>query len=70
MNPKTFLKRTSTSFHNGVLMKTKKVMILISLVEESREKTNEEIEGEILQELSADLIPWCKEIESVKVVEE
>ncbi|MCK4477522.1 hypothetical protein KAU88_03215 [Candidatus Bathyarchaeota archaeon] len=51
-------------------MKTKKVMILISLVEESREKTNEEIEGEILQELSADLIPWCKEIESVKVVEE
>ena len=51
-------------------MKTKKVMIVISLVEEAREETNEEIEKEIFQELSKDLkIPWCKKVEKVEVVE-
>jgi hypothetical protein len=49
-------------------MKTRKAVIEISLVEESKEKTNEEIEKEILQELSAASIPWCKKIENVKIV--
>ena len=51
-------------------MKQKKVTILCSLVEESQEKTNEEIEDEILKELSVTWIPWCKQIEKVKVLEE
>lgn len=45
-------------------------MLVLSLVEESREKTNEEIEEEILREFSATLIPWCKKIEKVKVIEQ
>ncbi|HUV98475.1 MAG TPA: hypothetical protein VMW14_03120 [Candidatus Paceibacterota bacterium] len=50
-------------------MKTRKAVIEISLVEKSKEKTNEEIEKEILRELSAASIPWCKKIENVKIVE-
>jgi len=47
----------------------KKVIIEISLVEESVEKTNEEIEKEIFNELSASIpvIPWCKKVEKVIV---
>jgi len=47
----------------------KKTTITISLLEESEEKTNEELEEEIFQELSkiASRIPWCKEIEKVIV---
>ncbi len=53
-------------------MKTKKVIIVISLVEESVEKTNEEIEKEILQELADDMpiIPWLESVEKVTVIEE
>jgi len=49
----------------------KKVIIEISLVEESVEKTNEEIEKEIFDELSGGipLIPWCKKVEKVTVTE-
>ena len=50
-------------------MKTRKALIEISLVEESKERTNEEIEREILRELSTSSIPWCKKIENVKVAE-
>ena len=51
-------------------MKTKKVMIIISLVNEAQEETNETIEKEIFQELSKDLptIPWCKKLEKVEVM--
>ena len=76
MNPKTFLKAArlllSLTGESGYAMKTKKVVIVISLVEEAQEETNEMIEKEIFQELSKDLpkIPWCKKVEKVEVVEE
>jgi len=55
-----------------IWMKTKKVIIVINLVEESIEKANEEIEKEIFQELSTDLpvIPWLERVEKVTVIEE
>jgi len=50
---------------------TKKVVIVISLVEESIEKTNKEIEKDVLEELSKDLprIPWFKKVERVTVMD-
>ncbi len=49
----------------------KKAIIVISLVKESIEETNEEIEKEILSELSHHLrIPWMAHVDSVKVTEE
>ena len=47
----------------------KKAFIVISLVEESIEKANDEIEREIFEELSEDLpkIPWLKRVERVTV---
>ncbi len=50
---------------------TKKVVIVISLVEESIEKANEEIEKEILEELSkgVPMIPWFKNVEKVTVTD-
>jgi len=53
-------------------MKSKKVIIVINLVEESIEKANEEIEKEILQELTDDMpvIPWLESVEKVTVIEE
>jgi len=52
-------------------MSTKKAIIVINLVEESAEKTNEEIEKEIWQELADDmpLIPWLERVEKVTVIE-
>jgi len=49
----------------------KKVIIEISLVEESVEKANAEIEKEILDELYGGIlvIPWCKKVEKVTVTE-
>jgi len=49
----------------------KKAIIVISLVKESAEKTNEEIEKEILEELSKapPTIPWMKKVEKVTVTE-
>ena len=49
----------------------KKAVIVISLVEESTEKANEEIEREIFEELSVRpaKIPWMREVESVTVTE-
>jgi len=49
----------------------KKAVIVICLVNESIEKANEEIEKDILKELSArPKIPWFKSVEKVTVVEE
>jgi len=47
----------------------KKAVLLMRLVEESVERTNEEIEREIFEELSEDLpkIPWVEEVEKVTV---
>jgi hypothetical protein len=47
----------------------KKVTIIISLVDESLESSNEEIQKEIFQELSKGTagIPWCKKVEKVTV---
>ena len=49
----------------------KKAVIVVSLVEESAEKSNEEIENEILMELSKHptVIPWLKKVEKVTVTE-
>jgi hypothetical protein len=47
----------------------KRVIIEFSLVEESAEKTNKEIEYEILAHLREDEtgIPWVKQVEKVTV---
>jgi hypothetical protein len=53
-------------------MKTKKACITILLVEESDEKSNEEIEKEIFESLSKGLpkIPWFANVEKVTVRED
>lgn len=53
-------------------MKMKKVVIVVSLVEEAWEEADETIEKEIFEELSRDLpmVPWCRKVEKVEVVEE
>ncbi|MDI6905203.1 MAG: hypothetical protein QMD13_06935 [Candidatus Bathyarchaeia archaeon] len=50
----------------------KKAVIVISLVEESAEMANEDIERDILNELSKEptRIPWLKEAEKVTITEE
>lgn len=52
-------------------MRTKKAVITILLVEESQEKSNEELEKEIFKTLSKSLpmIPWFARVEKVKVTE-
>lgn len=47
----------------------KKAVIVISLVEESVEESNEVIEKEVLSELSKHppVIPWLKKVEKVTV---
>ncbi len=49
----------------------KKATIIISLVEESKEKTNQELEKEIYTALSEMpiKIPWIKKVEKVKVTD-
>jgi len=56
----------------GLVMKGKKAIIVISLVKESEEKPNKEIEQEILRTLAKGLptIPWMKRVERVTVSEE
>jgi hypothetical protein len=56
----------------GKHTKTKRALIVLQLVEESAEKTNEEIEKEILEALSVEVpvIPWLKSVEKVTVLEE
>ena len=50
----------------------KKAVIVIRLIEESIEKSNEEIEKEIIEELSTGepKISWFKSVEKVTVTEE
>jgi hypothetical protein len=50
----------------------KKAIIVIALVGESEEKENEELEREMLAELSKApvRIPWMKKVLKVEVVEE
>ncbi len=50
----------------------KKAVIVISLVEQSVEMANEDIEKEILDALTGELarIPWLREVEKVTVTEE
>jgi len=50
---------------------SKRAVIVISLVDESVEKSNKEIENEIFDELSNSppQIPWFKNVEEVKVTE-
>lgn len=52
-------------------MRTKKAVIVFSLVAESAGKPNEEIMKEILEELTKEpaRIPWVKEVEKVTVKE-
>jgi hypothetical protein len=52
------------------LMKIKKAVITILLVEESREKSDEELEREIFESLLKNLpmIPWFAQVEKVKVI--
>lgn len=49
----------------------KKAIIVVSLVKESAEKTDEEIEREIMEELSErpPKIPWMEKVEKVTVTE-
>ncbi|MGD8543868.1 MAG: hypothetical protein PVG48_01965 [Candidatus Bathyarchaeota archaeon] len=49
----------------------KKAVLLMRLVEESVERTNEEIEREIFEELSEGLskIPWVAKVKKVTVSE-
>lgn len=49
----------------------KKAVITISLVEESAEKSNRQIEKEIMMELTREpsRIPWLKKAEKVTVTE-
>ena len=52
-------------------MKNRKAVIVIGLVAESAEKTKEEIEKEIFEELSESYpkIPWLRNVEKVTVME-
>lgn len=54
------------------MLVNKKAIIVIDLVEESAEKPNEQIEKEILEELSKHpaTIPWLKKVEKVTVTVE
>lgn len=49
----------------------KKAVIVVCLVEESEEKTNDELEKEISRELSRapPVIPWMKHLDKVEIVE-
>lgn len=50
----------------------KKVIIEFSLVEESARRVNQEIVDEVFDALSEGriIIPWCKKIEKVAVIED
>lgn len=50
---------------------TKKATIIITLIEESKQKTNQQIEKEIHTALTEGLpkIPWMKEIEKIRVTD-
>ncbi len=53
-------------------MKTRRAIIVVSLIEESSEKSDEDIEKEILEELKNEVLftPWVESIERVTVIDE
>lgn len=52
-------------------MLVKKAVILVSLVEESSEKTNADLEKDIFHAVSKrPVIPWVAKVEKVQVTEE
>jgi len=48
-------------------MRSKRVVIVFSLVDESVEVKNTEIEKDIMDELSEGIVPWCRQLEEVIV---
>jgi hypothetical protein len=57
--------------NEGEKMKSKKAIIVISLVEESEEEANEEIEKEIFEELATmSRVSWQESVEKVTVGED
>ena len=66
--PKDRLDRTQITESSGDDM-DRKATIVISLVDESRGSSSEELEKEIFRELSKGTarIPWCKKVEEVRV---
>lgn len=50
----------------------KKAVIEISLVDECSEKTNNDIAGEIFNDLSQGriIVPWCKQVNKVVVLDD
>jgi len=76
LQSKTLNKQTKNAFSLKKVIEVenmvKKAVISISLVEESVQVANKDIEKEILNELSNEIptIPWFKEIEKVKVTED
>jgi hypothetical protein len=67
----TKFKRVGNLSITGVKYMVKKAIIEILLVDESSEKSNDEIANEIFSEVSEGrtVIPWCKRVEKVIVVE-
>jgi hypothetical protein len=51
---------------------SKKAVIVVTLVDESKEKSNKELEKEIFDELSKApaKIPWMKQVKNVEVLED
>ena len=49
----------------------KKAVIVIELVDESEEASNEEVRAEIVEKLESEyaVIPWMKNVETVTVIE-
>jgi len=52
------------------MLKQRKVMIILSLLEESKGKTDKELQKEVMEGLSGVYFPWCKGIEEIKIIEE
>ena len=52
-------------------MEMKKAVIVIELVDESEEASNEEVRAEIVEKLESEyaVIPWMKNVETVTVIE-
>ena len=53
----------------GINLPRKIAIMVMSLVEESVEKLNKEIEEEILREFKELRIPWMRKVEKVTVLE-
>jgi len=56
--------------HLTIKLKKRKVLIVLSLVDESNSQTNEDLEREIKEELSDTFIPWCRRIDRVRIIED